>query len=410
MAVITRPKTGEVLAMANVGTNKETGEVGVTSNNLSVTTMFDPGSVNKVITVAGAIEEGEVAPSDEIFVPYSLQVSNHRFKDDHQHADEKMSITDIVADSSNVGTIKLGQKLGPERIDRYLRSFGFGEATALGLPNEAKGLLLPVDEWSGTSIGSIPIGQGLSVTAMQMLAAYNVIANDGRYVAPRLVNATIDTDGRRRDLPRSDREQVVSPETAEAVRGMLAEVVTRGTGDKAAVPGYTVAGKTGTARKPLPDGGGYGKPGEYRYVSSFAGFVPAERPELSIIIVIDEPGADVSYYASDVAAPAFAKLAGIALRDLRIPPTGTARPSDDGSVEADDQSVQDGTVQDDTEQNESGPDPADRSDDRTDADRGTDGGGTDSETGGASGGKAQGVTRDPSDDTADAGSTPTTGD
>jgi cell division protein FtsI (penicillin-binding protein 3) len=334
MAIVSRPGTGEVLAMANVRTDPDTGEVAVTSENLAVTTAFDPGSVNKVITVAGAIEEEVVAPTDEIFVPYSLKVADHTFRDDHRHPDEPMSITDILADSSNVGTIKLAQSLGPEGVDRYLRKFGFGKATGLNLPGETRGLMLPVEDWSGTSIGSIPIGHGISVTAMQMLAAYNVIANKGRYLAPRLVDATIGTDGVRQELSRPDRSEVVTPETARAVRDMLTEVVERGTGKKAAVPGYTVAGKTGTARKALPDGRGYGKPGEYKYVSSFAGFVPAERPELSIIIVIDEPGAD-SYYASDIAAPAFSRLAAVALRDLQIPPSaGSGSDGPDSGADA----------------------------------------------------------------------------
>jgi cell division protein FtsI (penicillin-binding protein 3) len=332
MAIISRPGTGEILAIANVARDPETGTVGLAKENLAVTMAFDPGSVNKVITVAGALDADVVEPTDEIYVPYSLQVADHRFRDDHHHADENMPITDILAESSNVGTIKLAQALGPERVDQYLRSFGFGGPTGLDLPGETNGLMLPVDEWSGTSIGSIPIGQGISVSAMQMLAAYNVIANNGRYVAPRLVDATIGTDGVRHEMQRSDRHDVIAPETSRAVREMLTQVVERGTGKKAAVPGYSVAGKTGTARKPLPNGAGYGKAGEYKYVSTFAGFVPAERPELSIIIVIDEPGADVSYYASDIAAPAFSQLARVALRDMQIPPSaGATAPAGDGS-------------------------------------------------------------------------------
>ena len=381
MAIISRPGTGEILAMANVARD-ETGSVGVTTENRAVTMAFDPGSVNKVITVAGAIDDEVVAPTDEIFVPYALKVADHTFKDDHGHPDENMSITDILADSSNVGTIKLAQALGPERVDGHLRSFGFGRPTGLDLPGETNGLMLPVDEWSGTSIGSIPIGQGISVSAMQMLAAYNVIANNGRYVAPRLVDATIGTDGVRHEMQRSDRHDVVAPETARAVRDMLTQVVERGTGKKAAVPGYSVAGKTGTARKIRPDGSGYGKAGEYKYVSTFAGFVPAERPELSIIIVIDEPGANVSFYASDIAAPAFSQLARVALRDLQIPPSVGAG-SDDDKTES--------------SAGGSGADDGDRDiDDGNGADRS----GNDGDTG------DEDMTDDPSDGS---GSTPTTG-
>jgi cell division protein FtsI (penicillin-binding protein 3) len=306
-----------------------------------------------------------------------------------------MSITDILADSSNIGTIKLAQALGPERVDRYLRSFGFGGPTGLDLPGETNGLMLPVDKWSGTSIGSIPIGQGISVSAMQMLAAYNVIANNGRYVAPRLVDATIGTDGVRHEMQRSDRHDVVAPETSRAVREMLTQAVERGTGTKAAVPGYSVAGKTGTARKPLPDGAGYGKAGEYKYVSTFAGFVPAERPELSIIIVIDEPGADVSYYASDVAAPAFSQLARVALRDMQIPPSaGTGTPSGGGS-----QDVAGG----DEDKTDSSADGSGADDGDNDVDDGND---AESRGNDGDGNGAEGMTDDPSDGS---GSTPTTG-
>jgi cell division protein FtsI (penicillin-binding protein 3) len=316
--IVTVPGTGEILAMANLQVPEDGGPPRPTSNNLALTTVFEPGSVNKVITVAAALEEGIVSPTSVLTVPDRLQVSDHLFTDHDPHATAQWTPTDILATSSNIGTIMLGRELGPERIDSYLRRFGFGTRTALDFPNESPGLLLPVDDWSGTSIGSIPIGQGIAVTAMQMLAAYNVIANDGVYVEPRLLQATIDADGNQVDVAPSASERVVSETTARAVRDMMVAVVDAGTGSQAAIDGYSVAGKTGTARKPQDNGTYQDAAGNYHYVTTFAGFVPAQDPQLSIIVVVDEPTA--STYASAVSAPVFAELAQYALRQFRIPP------------------------------------------------------------------------------------------
>jgi cell division protein FtsI (penicillin-binding protein 3) len=169
------------VALANVEADPRTKVVGNTGNDLAVTSMYEPGSVNKVIALAAALEEGVVAPDTVLQVPDSLQVADHVYSDSHSHPMQGMTASQILAESSNIGTIKIAQRLGMERLDDYLRRFGFGKQTALGLPNEEDGLLVEPGKWSGTSIGSIPIGQGISVTAMQMLFAYNVIANDGVY-------------------------------------------------------------------------------------------------------------------------------------------------------------------------------------------------------------------------------------
>ncbi len=317
-AIIQDPRTGDVLAMANVDIDPDTGQPVVSSANEALTAVFEPGSVNKVITASAAIEEGLVNPDTVLQVPDRLQVSDHLFSDHDPHAVASWSVTDIVTRSSNIGTIMIAQMLGKDRIDEYLRRFGLGDKTALEFPGESSGLMLDPKDWSGTSIGSIPIGQGISVTAMQMLEVYNVIANGGMYVAPRLVAATIDGGGARHDSPPAEQRRVVSAETAAKVNGMLQNVVASkdGTGFRAAVPGYSVAGKTGTARKPNDNGiPGY-KTGAY--VSSFAGYLPAENPQVSIIVVIDEPS--TSIYASVVSAPVFAELANLAVRQLRIAP------------------------------------------------------------------------------------------
>ncbi len=317
IAIVSRPETGEILALANFVTDPETAEIAATRNNMGVTAVYEPGSVNKVITVAAALEEGLVRPDTEITVPDSLQVSDHLFTDHDPHPTEDYSVTRILSESSNIGTIKLAQMLGRDRLDSYLRRFGFGTKTALEFPNEAPGILLPPDEYSGTSMGSIPLGQGIAVTAMQMLEAYNVLANDGVYVAPKLVMETVDDAGGRHPVDVGEGQRVVSERTAREMRDMLVNVVTEGTGTRGGISGYSVAGKTGTARKPLPEGG-YGTAGNYRYVANFVGFVPAEDPELSIIVVIDEPSGDI--FGGTVAAPVFADLAQYGLRLFRIPP------------------------------------------------------------------------------------------
>lgn len=317
VAIVSRPSTGEILALANLGTDPETGEVRPVGNNMAVTAVYEPGSVNKVITVAAALEEGLVSPTTELVVPDSLQVSDHLYTDHDPHPTEPWSVTRILTESSNVGTIKLAQMLGKDRLDSYLRRFGFGTKTALQFPNEAAGILLDPDDYSGTSMGSIPIGQGISVTALQMLEAYNILANDGVYVPPKLVLETVDADGASHPTKAGEPRRVVSESTAARMRDMLANVVAEGTGTRGGITGYTVAGKTGTARKPLATGG-YRDAAGYHYIATFAGFVPAERPELSIIVVIDEPVGDI--FGGSVAAPVFADLAQYGLRLFRIPP------------------------------------------------------------------------------------------
>ena len=316
-AIVSRPGTGEILALANLKLDPTTGEVKAVADNAAVTTSYEPGSVNKVITVAAALEEGLVSPDTLLSVPDSYQVGDHLFTDHDPHPTEQYSVTRILTESSNVGTIKLAQMLGADRVDSYLRRFGFGKRTSLDLPYEASGILLPRKDYNGTSLGSIPIGQGIAVTAMQMLEAYNVLANDGVYVPPKLVLQTVDRAGKPHRIDAGEGRRVVSSTTAKQMRDMLANVVAEGTGTRGGITGYTVAGKTGTARKPI-NGGYQDANGRYHYVATFAGFVPAERPELSIIVVIDEPTGDI--FGGSVAAPVFADLAQYGLRTFHIPP------------------------------------------------------------------------------------------
>ncbi len=325
MVLMMRPSTGEILSMASVAVDGD-GEVVNTRDARPVTAVFEPGSVNKMITVAGALEEGIMSPETMLDVPDHLTIYDKTFTDHDPHPVRSWSVTDILVTSSNIGTIKIAQTLGRERVDGYLREFGLGQTTGLGFPNEENGIMLPLDDWSGTSIGAIPIGQGIAVTALQMLSAYNVIANDGVYVAPKLVAATDSGEGREPTEP-AEHRQVVSTDTARAMQTMLEKVVTDGTGENAQVPDYPAAGKTGTAR--IPQGvdatdGYLGTDGRYHYQSTFLGFV--NGADLSILVTLQDP--QTSTYGGVVAAPVFSQLAGVALLRSQTPPPALLERSD----------------------------------------------------------------------------------
>lgn len=314
-SIISDPRTGEILALVNVDAHPSGPRP--SGNNMAVTTVYEPGSVSKVITLASAIEADVVTPATVLQVPYSLRVADHTFTDPFGHATESYTVDEILTKSSNVGTILIAQQLGKDRVYDYLQAFGFGEPTALALPNETGGQFPKPEDWSGTSIATIPVGQGISVTAMQMLFAYNAIANDGIYVPPKLVGAVVDADGERRPGPSERPHRVVSRATATQMREMMGRVVEEGTGKAASIEGYRVAGKTGTARKASPEGGYVWPDGGYRHTATFAGFMPADDPTLSVLVTLDEPQ---QVYASETAAPAFAELSRHALRMLRLPP------------------------------------------------------------------------------------------
>jgi cell division protein FtsI (penicillin-binding protein 3) len=317
MAIVLDVATGNVLAMANVegaGPDHPARPAPADQRNRPVVDVYEPGSTNKVITVAGALQDGVVKADSSFPTPGQLSIGGTEYQDAESHPGT-MNVHDIVRLSSNVGTIQIARKLGKERFDAYLRAFGFGQSTGLGFPGEANGLVLPLSQYTETSMGSMPIGNGLAVTAMQMLDVYTTIANGGVTRPPRLVAATLDKDGVRRDEPVPGSHPVVSPTTAATMRSMLKDVVANGTGTKAQIAGYDVAGKTGTARKPP-----YDKP-PYKYVASFAGFAPADSPRLSAIVVLDEPQND--YFGGSVAAPVFSRIMEYALRMERVPPTNT---------------------------------------------------------------------------------------
>jgi cell division protein FtsI (penicillin-binding protein 3) len=315
MAAIMDTRTGEILAMASLvaGTNPGEPPQPAPSNEV-VTRVYEPGSVNKLVTVSAALQEGITTPGQIYSVPDSVRVADQTFHDDNPHPTYNWSVTDILTASSNVGTINIAARLGKIKLDSYLRRFGFGSETDLRLPGESAGLLLDPKHWYPTSIATVPIGQGVAVTALQILAAYNTVANGGVYVAPKLVKAVIDPSGHTLPTPPSPTHRVVSARTAQEMTAMLSEVVRTGTATAAGIDGYTVSGKTGTARKTIEGQRGY-EAGAY--ISSFAGFVPAEHPAFTALVVLDQP---TPIFGGLVAAPVFAQMSRYALRELVVPP------------------------------------------------------------------------------------------
>jgi len=280
------------------------------SSASAFTQVYEPGSVNKLITISAALQTGVIQPDDVFAIPNSYQVSDATFHDAESHPLEHWTVTDILANSSNIGTIQIAQRLGKTNLLDYINSFGLGHMTDVDFPGESAGIL--PSYWSGTSIADVPIGQGIAVTAVQMLAAYNTIADGGVYVPPRLVDATIDGHGVEHPLPMAPTHRVVSDTVAKEMTTMLDEVVRVGTGTAANLNPYTVAGKTGTALVPSPTGGYEAG----HYVASFAGFVPAESPQITGMVVVD----NTPDYGAAASAPTFATIARDALEEFNIPP------------------------------------------------------------------------------------------
>ena len=312
-AVVLDPSSGEIYAMATAPTfdaNRFAEASPDAQRNRTASDTYEPGSTFKLIPVAGALSEGLVTPHTAFTLPTSIHVADRVIHEHDPRPTVRMTVADIVAQSSNVGAITLAQMVGSKRLSSWVDRFGFGSKTGLDFPGETSGIVPPLERWSGSTIGTLPIGHGIAVTPVQMAAAYAAVANDGVWLQPHLVEhvggrAAAHVDRRR--ILRHD----VSSQLATMLTGVVAE---GGTGLAAAVPGYHVAGKTGTAAKPLPDGSGYSTS---RYVASFVGFVPATRPRLVILVTVDEPS---TIWGGVVAAPAFQELAQFALQYLEVPP------------------------------------------------------------------------------------------
>ncbi len=315
--VAMHPGSGEVLASATV-VRGDDGRVRPSTENRMATWTFEPGSIVKPITISAVLETQTASPDTVREVPGRVFVHDADFKDSFPHDEEEWSVSDILRQSSNVGTILWAQDLGDVPLYDQLVDFGLGSVSELSFPGEARGILPAVGRWSGTSLPTIAIGQGVSTTPIQMITAFATLANGGRRPAPTLVLGSRDDAGVFSPAARPTPSEIVPETVARDVVAMLESVVENGTGTRGRVPGYRVAGKTGTAWKPL-EGGGYGEDeDEVRYVASFAGFLPAESPELVVLVVVDEP-ARASYSGGRAAAPVFAEFSQFAVRQLRIP-------------------------------------------------------------------------------------------
>lgn len=280
--------------------------------NRAVTDTWEPGSVNKTITAAAALESGSVTPTETFRVPGTRDVEGYTIHDAEPHGVEEMTLGDIIAHSSNVGASLVADRVGNEGMQHAFTRFGFGSPTGVGFPGEAAGLMPAPDQWTELTRATVSFGAGVAVTPLQMASVYATIANGGTWVQPRLVAATIDATGARQDAPLPATHRVVRRSTAEMLTRMLAYVVQDGTGDQAQITGYQVAGKTGTAKK-LDASGHY----VHRYVASFIGFLPAASPRVVVAVIIDEPK---TVYGGVAAAPLFQQVARYAIQRLGIEP------------------------------------------------------------------------------------------
>jgi cell division protein FtsI (penicillin-binding protein 3) len=323
--VVMVPRTGEVLAMANMPTfdpNRVSRSKPEARKNRAVADVFEPGSTNKTITAAAALQDGVVTPKTETIVPDNVPLCPEKtFRDSHSHAPELMTFAEIVAKSSNVGTIMTARHLGPERLYKAELDFGYGRTSGVDLPGESPGIVRPVQSWYCTDLGTNAIGQGVAVTVLQMASVYATVANNGVLRSPTLLRGTVDARGHLAKAERKPGRRVLSVRTARTLSRILEGVVKDGgTGTLAALEEWRVAGKTGTARKPDNRRGGYR---QGAYVGSFIGYAPAERPAVVVAVVIDEPTR--GYYGGAVAAPVFREVAGTALRRLGVTPTLPAK-------------------------------------------------------------------------------------
>jgi len=317
-AVVLEPHTGEILALANAPAfdpNDAGGASAEARRNDALQNIYEPGSTFKVVAFTGALEEKLITPDTRIECPGSISLPGRVV---HDHAHGSLTATEALAKSSNVAAIKLGLKLGNERLYEYIRRLGFGAKTGVELPGETAGLVRPVSRWQPGSIGSVPIGQEVGVTPVQMAAAYASVANDGVRVAPHLVREVRDEEGRVVARTEPESHRVVSAETARELRGMMEAVTLNGTARKAQLEGYSAAGKTGTAQKIDPKTRAYS---QTKYVASFVGFAPIENPAAVIIVVLDEPVG--LHQGGQVAAPVFSEIANQVLPYLNVMPDQT---------------------------------------------------------------------------------------
>jgi len=341
IAVVMDVRTGDILSMADLVTNSanaaststrsgggtaapptvtigRNGPVSEAPSNLALTQLYEPGSVFKLVTFSAALQDGVVGPDTVFSVPDQISLDGSTFHDAEPHATEALSATQILAQSSNIGTSEIAQDLGEQRLLSQVHTLGIGQPTGLNFPGESPGLLVGPAQWEPTDYVSLPIGQVDAVNAMQVLDMYNSVANGGVFVSPRLVQATVSPAGVATPQSPSPSHRAIAASTDAELIQMLEQVVSTGTGTSAVVPGYAIAGKTGTAQIPTPGHDSY-IPGAY--MASFVGMAPANNPTLSAIVVLDHP---TPIFGGTVAAPVFSKIMAYALHRYHIPTTPNA--------------------------------------------------------------------------------------
>ncbi len=312
VAIVMDPRTGEILAMANVPEVKSNvfGVNAFADRNRCVTDAIEPGSIFKLVTISGALADGTVDTRQRFTLRPTITVYDRTIHEAEVRGTVHYNVKDILVHSSNVGAVTIGMKMGKAALLKWVKAYGFGAPTGIAFPGEASGIVPAAAQWSGTTIANVPMGQGIAVTPLQITAAFAAVADNGVYMTPHLVRQV---GGSRYVEPAGRR--VIPEHIAAEIRAMLAAAVDHGTGTKAQIPGYVVAGKTGTSQKPLPDGSGYSKSD---YVASFIGMVPAGHPRLVVMVAVDEPR--TSIFGGDVAAPAVQKIMRFALQHLEIAP------------------------------------------------------------------------------------------
>jgi len=311
-AIVMDPNTGQILALANwprIDANNPAAAPSYATENRAVGFNYEPGSTFKAFTVAGAVQDGVVTPATQLNIPPVLQVADRQIHDAESHGYETLSVAQMLKVSSNIGADEVGMKLGAQRFDYWVHRFGFGAKTGVDLPGEQQGIVLHWGRYSGSSMGNLPMGQGESVTPLQMATAYSAIANGGILRSPRIVRAI---GGKPVPEPRGQRiiSQTAAAQLRDMLRGVLAD---GGTASGAAIPGWDLAGKTGTANEVIN-----GQYSSSAYAASFIGFVPATHPRLLVAVMVDRPQGAI--YGGAVAAPAFQKIAGWAVPYLGISP------------------------------------------------------------------------------------------
>ncbi|MFZ8966622.1 MAG: peptidoglycan D,D-transpeptidase FtsI family protein [Ilumatobacteraceae bacterium] len=332
-AIVMHTQTGEIYAMSNVRRNED-GTYGHSSGNFAAVEAHEPGSVAKVFSVAAAIEEGKVTPQSSFVVP-GKQVFNQgtqweqEIKDAYPHKTEPMSVRKILVDSSNLGTIQISQTLSTERNRQWLAAFGFGDKTSLQFPGESKGLLKLARNWEGTEKFTFSYGYGYASTAVQLVSAVNVVANDGVYIGPKLVTATVNDAGVSTPTPDAPTRRVISSATAATMRSLMTDVVCYGTAQLAKMPGLSVAGKTGTGYIRQDNGTYLKDDGSRAYFASFVGFLPANKPQFTVLVSIDEPDpSSRDRFGGTAAAPVFARIGQVIVNELSLRP----EPGDTGCI------------------------------------------------------------------------------